>query len=250
MSRMKLTTEVQQKIMTGWSQERRHGWQAAMEATKLNGSIVNLRSFFRGFIFRTVMRILWWFPSIARYRTKEGFKDKLAFNHDSCPDGFFIGGAGGGRKVAQVWVREPGASPQLSDSAFIRDPGHFSLVVLVRNQSDVDAAAIVDSLAETNLHEGLLTMDDVTFYDISGGSSQGMTSHLKAGGKVYYPCSGPELLEEGITPIQAYDVTAVQDRLPKSTKFVLLRPDFFIHSLASNVEDLSVNLQQIRDYFR
>ena len=177
------------------------------------------------------------------------FKDKLVFNHESCPDGLFLGGAHGGRKIAQVWVRQPGEAPILSDAAFMRDLSHFSLLVLVRNSDDVDPAELMELLVEANLPDNILTMDDVTYYHINP-HRQGLTTSTKLGGEIYHPCTAEELVEEGINPIRGYSHTAVEDRLPRSVRFVLLRPDFFIHSAALNTTQLSRNLREVRDYFQ
>ncbi|SPO07711.1 related to monooxygenase [Cephalotrichum gorgonifer] len=249
MSRVGISKEVEQKILLGWSQERRHAWKAAMRATKLNGSIVNLRSFFGGLLYRISMRALWWFPWIARYRTRQAFKDKLIYTRQTCPDGFFLESADGGQKVAQVWVRRAGEEPKLSDSAFIRDMSHISLLVVVRNAREVDPAEVAETLAAAALPETIITMDDVTYYHING-SGQDIDIDTKAGGEVYQPCNAEELTREGITPIQGYNYTAVQDRLASSAKFVLLRPDFFVHSVASDADGLLKNLKEVGAYFK
>ena len=249
MSKMNLPSKVQQKILLGWSQERRHGWQASMRATKLNGSIVNDRAWLRGILYRITMRVLWWFPAIARFRTRQAFKDKLIFNQTTCPDGFFSEKAGGGQKVAQVWVRRAGEAPRLSDSAFIRDLSRLSLLILVRNPSDIDSAKVAEVLQASGLPEDLISMDEVTFFDISG-SVKDLDANAKLGGEIYRPCPAEELVKEGIKPIQCYSPAYIQNRLHKSVKFVLLRPDFFVHSVASDFDGLSRNLQEVRDYFR
>lgn len=248
MSKFNFTREVQQKILTGWSQERVHGWKASMQATKLNGSIVNLRSVFVGFFWRLWMRALWWFPSVAERRTRAAFRDKLVFNSKSCPDGFFLEKAGGGRKIAQIWVRGREGSPRLSDSALIRDLSRLSLMIMVRNPADVSPEAVAKVLEAADLPENLLTMDEVTFYNVTG-SGRTLDISLELGGEICSPCTIEDLAEESIKPITGYSSTAVQDRLASSTKFVLLRPDFFIHSAASDLQGLSRNLEDVRKYF-
>lgn len=256
MSRLDVGTEVKDKILRGWSQERRHAWNAAMQATKLNGSIVNERRLVGGLLFRIWMRVLWWFPGIVWRRTHAAFRDKLIYDHESCPDGFFLSGSGGGRKVAQVWVRRGVETPQLSDAAFLRDLSGLSLLVLVRDEERRIAEKDVEGLIkQANLPGALLAIENVTFYHIDGKS--GETGRIKDGEAAYgdaavadyYPCSGQELLRHGIKPIRGYDWTAVQDRLGLDANLVLIRPDFFIHSTASTVQEMAANLQKVREYF-
>ncbi|KAB5546807.1 hypothetical protein GE09DRAFT_1035118 [Coniochaeta sp. 2T2.1] len=239
MSRLNLGLHTREKILRGWSQERRHAWNAAMQATKLNGSIVNERSLLGGLLYRTWMRVLWWFPTIAHYKTHQAFRDKLVFSQETCPDGFFLGDAGGGQKIAQVWVRQPGCKPQLSDSAFLRDLSGLSLLVLVTEQSWINRQDIARLLEEADLPDGLLRVENVSFYQLDGDNAR----------TAYYPCSADDLVREGIKPIQGYACTAVEDRLGHGVRLVLLRPDFYVHSVAASIEEMAENLRKVKEYF-
>jgi len=249
MSKLGLPAHVRERILTGWSQERRHAWNAAMQATKLNGSIVNQRSLVGGLLYRLCMRVLWWFPSIAWRRTHMAFRDKLVYNHESCPDGFFLGGRGGGQKIAQIWVRQRGCKPMLSDAALIRNLSHLSLLVLVRGgQRGVSPAEVARLIKEADLPGGILTMEDVTFFHCVGTDNDLGDPELAV--TEYYPCTTEELAGEGITPIRGYRPTSVQDRVGPSATLVLLRPDFFVHSVAADVKGMAENLQKVGDYLR
>lgn len=66
MDHLNASPSVREKILTGWSQERRHGWEAATLATKLNGSIVNQTASWSGLFYRICMRLLWLLPGGTR----------------------------------------------------------------------------------------------------------------------------------------------------------------------------------------
>jgi FAD binding domain len=248
MSNLKVSPNVQERILMGWSQERRHAWNAATAATKLNGSIVNNRSRFRGLVYRACMRFLWWFPSIAYFRTHRAFRDKLIYSSQTCPDGFFLEASGGGQKIAQIWVRKQGEEPKLSDAAFLRNLPHLALLVIVRKAEDGDSIAIEEVLRVADLSEHLLTAMDVTLFCLNSSAGESLTK-LGIDQETYYPCKPSELLEEGITPIKGYHETSVLDRLCSSAKYVLVRPDFFIHSVAADITELLANLRKVKDYF-
>jgi hypothetical protein len=91
-------------------------------------------------------------------------------------------------------------------------------------------------------------MDDVTFYHCLGKDG-GLSDPEMAVAEVY-PCTTEELAGEGITPIRGYKPTAVQDRVGPSATLVLVRPDFFVHSVASDVKGMAENLQKVGEYFR
>ncbi|KMU77548.1 hypothetical protein CISG_01306 [Coccidioides immitis RMSCC 3703] len=222
MTNLGVSVQIRERILTGWSQERRHAWNAATLATKLNGSIVNQRSLLGGLVYRMWMRFLWWFPGIARLRTRRAFRDKLVYSSKTCPDGFFLEKAGGGRKVAQIWVRRQGEKPALSDGVFLRSLPHFGLLVIVRSSTDANPKEIEEAIRAADLPEEILTSKDVTFFclNVQAGNS---LSKLGAEQQTYYPCRTQELLEEGITPIKGYRETAVQDRYAKSANQVVRR---------------------------
>ncbi|PLN82185.1 FAD/NAD(P)-binding domain-containing protein [Aspergillus taichungensis] len=246
MSHLNVSPQVQTKLLTGWSQERRFAWEAATLSTKLNGSIVNLTSFWWGLVYRTCMRILWWLPGVAKWRTRRAFRDKLIYNENKCPDGFFLQSAGGGRKVAQIWCRSADDErPVLSDEAILRDISHLSLLVLVKRPADLDPVAVRAVLKEADLPEALISAHDVSYLDIS--AERGCTRDSKAS-FVFYPCSPEELDSHGVTCLQGYNRNAIQERLHSSVRYVLLRPDFFIHSVARDVGELRQNLKSVQDY--
>lgn len=249
MSNLKADSEVRERILAGWSQERRHAWNAATQATKLNGSIVNQRSFFGGLVYRACMRILWWFPSISQFRTRRAFRDKLVFNSQTCPGGFFLQGVGVGRKIAQIWVQRPGEEPKLSDEVFMRNLSHLALLVFVRGPADINMDAIEAVLQAARVPEQVLTLKDVTFFH-RVESEQCCSPGVQMQKDVCYcPCTAEHLLKQGVYPIRGYREAAVQDRFDKSAKYILIRPDFFVHSVAADLPQLCANLDKVTEYF-
>jgi hypothetical protein len=194
MSRLNLSEDTRQRILTGWSQERRHAWKVALISTKINGGIVNQRSFLRGLVFRTAMRLLWRFKSFVRRQTQNAFRDRLAYSHKTCPDGFFLGGAGGGgRKIAQVWVQRGRDRPRLSDSAFLRNLSHLALLVLVRDEDSASSLLdeAVQALKESDLSGDILTLEDVSFYSLSSKGAGPMSQP-----ETYRPCTVEDLTKQ------------------------------------------------------
>lgn len=245
MSNIQVSASVREHILTGWSQERRHAWEAATLSTKLNGSIVNQRSWLGGFFYRLYMRIIWSLPGGAWSWTKKAFKDKLVYNSKTCPDGFFLESQGGGRKVAQVWVRRVGEEPRLSDTVFLRHLSHLSILVLVRSPQDIDSASIAEAIRASGVSSMILSTEDITYLDLSGR----LQAQQETGKRIYHACPTSELLMEGITTLRGYHEDAIQNRLQKGVKYVLLRPDFFIHSVAMDLPGLQRNLGTVREYF-
>lgn len=245
-------TSVRERVLAGWSQERRHAWEVATLSTKMNGSIVNQTSFLSGLIFRFWMRVLRMIPGVWKSRTKMAFKDKLTYSAKTCPEGFFLEKKGGGRKIGQVWLANTAAdstaSPQLSDEVIFRDLSRLSILVLVRSSSDYQSAtksALGDVVRVSGAPVEVLGEDNITYLDISRHG----VSDLEKNDPIWRPCSANEMEERGIQPISGYNKDAIFDCLPSSARYVVLRPDFFIHSIASDLAGLRGNLEQIKQYF-
>lgn len=248
MSNLNASPATREKILQGWSQERRHAWNAATAATKLNGSIVNQRSWISGFFFRAWIRFLWWFPIVAYRRTHQAFRDKLIYSVNSCPDGFFLESAGGGQKMAQIWVKSDGEKPRLSDEVILRDLSRLTILVIVRKPEDINAAPIEAALRAAELPEEVITISGVRH--LCHTTSKHLLPKHDTAGELIYPCNNEELAIEGITPLaQGYKEKSLEDRLGPKTKYVIVRPDFFVHSKARNLDELSRNLGRVKEYF-
>ncbi|KAJ5467404.1 MonooxygenaseFAD-binding [Penicillium sp. IBT 31633x] len=245
MIQLGITGVSRERILQGWNQERRHAWEAATLSTKLNGSIANMGFGWRESLFRFCMRVLWWLPGGARMRTRKAFRDKLIYNSTTCPDGFFLQSAGGGQKIAQVWVQQPGKDlPQLSDEVLLRDRSRIAILVLVRKASDFDPAAVEGTIEHLKLPSALLGSENVTYVNLTGAdlaSKNGVTA--------WRTCSKRDLEEVDITPVHEYNRDALGKRVPYSAKYIILRPDFFMHSVASDLSGLKGNLQHVKEYF-
>ncbi|KAK0637352.1 hypothetical protein B0T17DRAFT_651931 [Bombardia bombarda] len=232
-----LSKEKRERSLAGWAQERTHAWRGAMLATKLNGSIVNQKGWLRGVIFCAAVGSLWRFGWVAKYRANRAFRDKLAFTEESCPDGFFLEGKGGGRKMSQVWVRREGERPVLSDAAVLGNLAYLSLIVFVRKGGEWfdfegERRKIAEVVKVADLLGGMLTLEDVTFYNLAGGDGEkGLEVETETETQTYTPYTTEELAEEGITPINGYHHGAMEKRYPATTRFMLVRPDFLVHSV-------------------
>ncbi|EED14951.1 conserved hypothetical protein [Talaromyces stipitatus ATCC 10500] len=240
---------VRERILTGWSQERRHAWEIATLATKMNGSIVNQSTFWSGLFFRFCMRVLWAIPGVAKWRTQMTFRDKLAYNGQSCPDGFFLEENGGGRKIGQAWLAnttDAAVPPQLSDEVIFRDLSRLSILVLVRTSVDIPSKSVLgDVLRISGIPVEVLGEENITYLDIS---KHGVPVSGK-NDQIWRPCSTNELEAKGIQPILGYNKSAIHNNLPFSARFVILRPDFFIHSIAGDLDSLRRNLGRVKQYF-
>ena len=164
-----------------------------------------------------------------------------------CEGGLMLREKGGGYKLPQIWVRRGKGDPELSDEVFISDMGRLALIVIVRGDEQVDEAGVAKFIEGTELPGGILTPESITLLHLDNRKAapyKSNPSQLK-----YRPCSHADLLAEGVRPINGYDEKSLERRIGKAAKYVIVRPDFYIHSIASDEEELLKNVQEIARYF-
>lgn len=241
LSRLSLSPAVREKFLTGWGHEQRQACDHATKLTKTNGSITNQRSALLAFLTRTLMRILWCVPGVATMMTRVAMGDTARYQ--KCDGLFALREKGGGFKIPQIWIRRGEENPRLSDEVFCHDMSRLSVIAIVEKKDDVDEISLAKSIRRMSLPGGLLTEESITFLRLGSGKS--ITNQ-----QVYRPCGREELLAEGFDLINGYNVDTLKNRIGSAAKYVILRPDFYIHSVASTEEELLDNARTIAEYFR
>lgn len=240
LSRMTVPHVIQDKFLTDWGHEQRQACDHATELTKANGSITNERSRVLAFLTRTLMGLLWCIPGVPFMMTRYTMGDRFRYQQF---DGLFaLREKGGGYKMPQIWIRRGDENPQLSDEVFHRDASRLALVSIVEDEDIVDEISMAKTIGRMALPGDLLREKNVTYLCLRLGKST-------KDSQVYRPCGRDELLAEGIEPMTGYDPHTLAKRIGSAAKYVIVRPDFFIHSVASSVEELFGNGRVIAEYF-
>lgn len=244
LSHLSVTRSIREKVLTGWAHERRQVCDHATRATKVNGSITNQRNATMAFFYRIVMRLLWCVPAVARKITRLTLADN--FRYQACEGGFFLRNRGGGGKLSQIWIQGGKSEPELSDTVFIRDMARLSLIVVVRGDED-NHAGVEEFIEKGALPDGIFTEDNIIFLYLN--NSDNTSDDREIPQQQYRPCKHADLVIQGITPLQGYDEMTLERQIGKETNYVIVRPDFYIHSVASDKKELLENVQEIRKYF-
>jgi hypothetical protein len=240
LSRMTVPHVVHDKFLIGWGHEQRQACDHATKVTKTNGSITNQRSRVLAFLTRTLMRLLWCIPGVPFWMTRYTMGDSFRYQQF---DGLFaLRERGGGYKMPQIWIRRGDEKPQLSDEVFHRDTSRLALVNIVEDEGDVDEISMVKTIERMAVPGVLLGDENVTYLCL------GLGKRIK-NSQVYRPCGREELLAEGIEPMIGYEPYTLVKRIGSAAKYIIVRPDFFIHSVASSVEELFENGRTIAEYF-
>lgn len=244
MERQSLPPAARERILLGWSAEQLQRIDDSMRMTMVNGQIVNRRSAIVAFVHRCAMRALWFIPGIVAFLTYQAFGDHFRFSESA--NCCFLASKGGGRKLPQIWVRKMRGPPQLSDDIFFRQRSKFALIVVNKPNEPIELDDVSSLIAEAGFPPEILSMDSVTF--LLEGNQQSQTEDQgKLGAAAFYPCSAAELKAAGEVPINGYDEKSLTRRLGPRAKFVIVRPDFFIHSIAADVAEFRRNAKTLLD---
>ncbi|KAI9835131.1 MAG: hypothetical protein M1819_002500 [Sarea resinae] len=245
LSQLAVPCSVREKFLTGWAHERRQVCNHATKLTRANGSITNQRSAFLAFMHRILMGILWCVPAIVQNITRSTLGD--TFRYEKCEGGFMLRERAGGSKLPQIWIQREGQVPELSDTVFISNMARLALVVVLRGDETADLADVEKSIEKAALPGGILTKESVTFLRLD--SLEASLQDEKISQREYRPCSHKDLVAQGIQPITGYDEKTLERRIGIGAKYVIVRPDFYIHSVASDETGFSENVQEIGRYF-
>ena len=192
------------------------------------------------------MGYLWKITFIRNFISRGALKD--VFKYDMGKDSCFIGNMGGGRKIPQVWVSN-GEKPRMSDPILMRDFSTFALIVVLKKEQAIDDTDIHPFISSANIPARILSAENVVYLRVDGKSNESLLDS-KTTESVYWVCDKNMLAQEGITPISGYDATSIKTKIGQSAKYVIVRPDFYIHSVARNENELQSNLSQLAEYFR
>jgi hypothetical protein len=243
MSQLEVDKKVRERILTGWSKERRQACDSATIVTKRNGNIMNQRSVVLSFFYRCLMSTLYSIPGFGLWYTRLVFTNH--FRYQNVHGGFYLEHAGGGRKIPQIWIGTAGQKPQLSDKILLGDTARLVLLILLRDDQANDTVKVDEILEAISMPKQILTSQDVK-YLVIGDCKKQLNMY---NGQTFFPCKEDELLREGIEPVKGYNEKALERTFKATEKYIILRPDCFIHSVADNLEGLSVNLAKVRAYF-
>lgn len=192
------------------------------------------------------MRVIWCVPFLVRRFTQSAMAD--TFRYQDCEGAFALRERGGGWKLPQIWIQRDGSDPELSDAVFISSMARLALVVIVKEDEEVDSEGIADMIGKSALPAGILTNESITLLQLDKGKAA--RPEEKASQQKYFPCTREDLLAQGINPVNGYDETTVRKRIGKRAKYVILRPDFYIHSIARDEKEFLENVQEVSRYFQ
>lgn len=206
----------------------------------------------RAFLARLLLRVIALVPGAHYLLSRARMGDDYGRGKplEACEGGFFLGRRGGGVRAAQVWVRAYcRGGVELSDGVLLRKTGSLAVVVLLDGEKGIAAEAVdVEGvLGRVGLPVEVVGMGSVTFLLRVGRRRVVATKEEREKYTVCVPCNGEELMRAGVEPMRGYDERSFERRVGAKAKYVLLRPDCFIQSVARTEDELLENLEEVKN---
>ncbi|KAI1132174.1 hypothetical protein F5Y10DRAFT_6706 [Nemania abortiva] len=218
------------EILQAWAQERTYSVKLAASLTSFNGQLCNYGDSWGFWLMRTIDWALRQIPF------SPGFPDSFAKNEaggfTTVDGGFFSTKHSGGGRLPQVYLSSRLGIPTLSDAILAPTHTAMTLLVIAGGSPESDVAEARKALDEAEIDEAIMNHDSVKA--ICQKPFTGAADNLK----VYYPTPVEELSEAGMTVRPLYAPSNLFSRFKPSTRFVVLRADFFTFGLAKNASEL------------
>ncbi|KAI1767047.1 monooxygenase-like protein [Hypoxylon sp. FL1150] len=239
-------------ILKAWARERHEGVRGAATLTSLNGRACNEGDSFLSWL----MRNLIWLVNHTHFLPK--ISDPIVSfetrGYKQVEDGFFSKKHGGGGRLAQIYVHSKNQTPILSDELIKSVDTVMTLLIVARGSgadlgaemlaklsADLDAEAQA-ALRTVKLERSVLSEDSIRILSADSDTDTDL--------RVYSPTPSRRLAEMGITVKKGYSTQNYMARFGPTAKFVIVRPDLYIFSLASNARELAECLDILRVMLR
>ena len=228
------------RMLDAWASERRQGVDDSTRMTMMNGKMCNEEDTLGMAMLRNIVEFLGKLPVIGNF-----FDLKL--QHDShgykpTKNGFYLSAFGGGGKLAQIYVHAPGQEMFLSDQLLRRNTVMTLLIVGKYDTKRHDSVKQI--IQRSKVPSYVLSEASIIFIDTESTKSEktvGLVDNSKNTISV--------ISKEGVAGKrlrEGYDDSVYFDRLGRSTKFAILRPDSIIYAAVKSLPQLESCLSSLR----
>ncbi|KAH8197714.1 hypothetical protein TruAng_008131 [Truncatella angustata] len=244
LSQPQMSNLTKSNILDAWTLERRHSVDAAAYMSMLNGTMIN----------REPARWIWLLIQFVKYTMHIPFVRKL-LNPEAriervgfikVQGGFFLKDYNGGARLAQIFMQSDTREPILSDELWRPSESIFKLLVVgsthhAQNYQDAETA-----IRRTILNSAVLGKSSIVLFDPESTQEINKASAGKRNGQI-------EIFRAVATPQSSgrdhppeYNHQSFSDRLGSTSRFVVVRPDFFTFGCARNLEELITVLSELK----
>ncbi|KAI0861357.1 hypothetical protein F4860DRAFT_168726 [Xylaria cubensis] len=219
------------KILEAWAQERTYSVKLAASLTEFNGQLCNIGDSWGFWLLRNIDWVMRQIPFLPKL--PDPFAKDEARGFTPVDGGFFSSEHAGGGRLPQVYLSSQQTGPTLSDSILKPEHTAMTLMVIAGDDPAKDMAQARRALDEAEVNKAVLSYDSIKV--IRSEPYTGATDNLE----VFYLTPIEQLYKTGVHIRPLYAPSNLFSRFSPSTKFVILRADFFTFGLAKDNSELA-----------
>ena len=228
------------RLLAGWEAERRQGIDDAITFTRINGMLCNEPESWGFFIFRHLEYLYKLLPASLQSSNHRTLKEAKGFK--GAGSGFFLSGYNGGGKMAQVFV-ESGRGQVIRSDELLRSTGSLLTLVTIGPDAEARCGEASKTLERLCLPPGLLSQKAIVALAQDaevGATAAGINGELLLKFRLR---NGRQ--QDVIGDVSNYNVRPYIDRLGPSTRYAIVRPDFYIFALLNTGLELEGCLREL-----
>lgn len=237
-------------ILESWALERRRSVDDAARMSKVSGTVCNRQPTLWILAVAKIMGFIETFPSLRGYDPL-GVQERRGFYGVS--GGFFLSSHNGGARLAQIHVGSSlSRATILSDGLLRQWDSIFTLIVVsscdaqrAQLYAQAEAAIGAAALSPHVLSENSIVMysPEVPKSSYAAVPADGQDGKPNPALDVFSPVPTSEI-DAPLAP--GYNSASYLNRLGRSAKFVIARPDLFVFACAKDVDELIFCLGQLK----
>lgn len=233
--------KVADNILQAWAVERRKSVDDAAMFSIMNGKMCNNEPSMM------ILAALWVRKSIEAIPFMPNPADPQATTEaqgfTGLADGCLSEEFGGGARLAQIYLKSASSPHAIQSDEILQWPKTvFSLLITTTEEDHTDLMAVArKTILEAAIDPSILSAESIV---VMLDTSPSASSRLSEGSDVpvVWPAADPELCDS----LPGYGPDAYMNKIGCSTKFSILRPDFFSFASVQTTQDLAKALVQLK----
>jgi 2-polyprenyl-6-methoxyphenol hydroxylase-like FAD-dependent oxidoreductase len=231
------------RVLDLWATERVQSVNVAANFTKMNGMLCNSRlpiAFWALKFTETATRLV--YPGSGPYDPQRVAERK---GLSGLEGGFYLREHRGGTRIPQMYTDTIGRRQILSDLMFEHAQSPLKLVVLMEGTAapEMGRKSIEDLLRITMVPGTVLSPDSVAFLSLTATQPEAIGPFAWSTTSKFVP-SHAQHLPTSKTKF-AQNVTEYSCRFGRETRFIILRPDFYVFATARDLQDLRCCMEKL-----
>jgi hypothetical protein len=227
-----------ERLLSNWSAERMLSIQNSVALTKMNGTLCNNDN---SMFLKIVQLFAWASRSIFGEMDPQRVAEQKGLVGIK---GSFLEGHGGGKRLPQIYINTLFSSQTLSDSIFGSKDSPLRLLVFVQSTETprLGLKALQRMLSDSKIPSRVLSPESIAVlsHESCQPESVGFSS---CSVRKASPTPLRQLNDKQARP--GYDVAAFEHRLGRTTRYAIVRPDFFTYATAKDEQELESCLREL-----